>query len=98
MDSVRDAFVALSAGEFEMPIRTALRDGQFLGMSAHHRPSGTAMFKTLSLNFAGRQPAIAGTGLGRAACRADRGAAASWHRLLGTDARRDVRGVGDPGA
>ncbi|MEU3620058.1 ornithine cyclodeaminase family protein [Streptomyces sp. NPDC006872] len=61
IDSVRDAFVALSAGEFEMPIRTALRDGQFLVMSAHHRPSGTAMFKTLSLNFAGRQPAIAGT-------------------------------------
>jgi ornithine cyclodeaminase len=44
-----------------MPVRTALRDGQFLDMGAHHRPSGTAMFKTLSLDFGGRDPAIAGT-------------------------------------
>ncbi len=61
IDAVRAAFVALAAGEFEMPTRTALRDGQFLVMSAHHRPSGTAMVKTLSLNFAGREPAITGT-------------------------------------
>ncbi len=61
IDAVRAAFVAMAAGEFEMPTRTALRDGQFLVMSAHHRPSSTAMVKTLSLNFAGREPAITGT-------------------------------------
>jgi ornithine cyclodeaminase/alanine dehydrogenase-like protein (mu-crystallin family) len=59
--AVRQAFIDLAAGDFEMPVRTALRDGQFLDMAAHHRPSGTAMFKTLSLNFEGRDPAIAGT-------------------------------------
>lgn len=61
VDAVRQAFVDLAAGDFEMPVRTALRDGQFLDMAAHHRPSGTAIFKTLSLNFGGRYPAIAGT-------------------------------------
>ena len=59
--AVRQAFIDLAAGDFEMPVRTALRDGQFLDMAAHHRPSGTAMFKTLSLNFDGRDPAIGGT-------------------------------------
>jgi ornithine cyclodeaminase/alanine dehydrogenase-like protein (mu-crystallin family) len=59
--AVREGFLALHRGEFEMPTRTALRDGQFLVMSVHHRPSGSAMFKTLSLNFGGRIPAIAGT-------------------------------------
>ena len=59
--AVREAFIDLAAGDFEMPVRTALRDGQFLDMAAHHRPSGTAMFKTLSLNFDGRDPAITGT-------------------------------------
>ena len=59
--AVREGFLALHRGEFEMPTRTALREGQFLVMSAHHRPTGSAMFKTLSLNFAGRTPAIAGT-------------------------------------
>ena len=61
IDAVRQAFIDLAAGDFEMPVRTALRDGQFLDMAAHHRPSGTAMFKTLSLNFDGRDPAIVGT-------------------------------------
>ncbi|MFJ8540290.1 ornithine cyclodeaminase family protein [Streptomyces sp. NPDC093591] len=60
IDAVRRAFVDLAAGEFEMPTRTALRDGQFLVMSAHHRSTASAMFKTLSLNFE-RKPAIAGT-------------------------------------
>lgn len=59
--AVRQSFIDLAAGHFEMPTRTALRDGMFLDMAAHHRPSGTAMFKTLSLNFSGRQPAILGT-------------------------------------
>jgi ornithine cyclodeaminase len=60
IDAVRRAFVDLAGGEFEMPCRTALREGQFLVMSAHHRPTASAMFKTLSLNFA-RTPAITGT-------------------------------------
>jgi ornithine cyclodeaminase/alanine dehydrogenase-like protein (mu-crystallin family) len=59
--AVRDGFLALHRGEFEMPTRTALREGQFLVMSVHHRPTGSAMFKTLSLNFGGRTPAIVGT-------------------------------------
>lgn len=61
IDAVRAAFASLAAGDFEMPTRTALRDGQFLVMSAHHRPTASAMIKTLSLNFAGRLPAIIGT-------------------------------------
>ncbi|WP_448624988.1 ornithine cyclodeaminase family protein [Geodermatophilus sp. URMC 64] len=60
IDAVRQAFLDLAAGHFEQPTRTAMRDGQFLVMSAHHRPSATAMVKTLSLNFA-RQPAIIGS-------------------------------------
>lgn len=59
--AVREAFVALHRGEFEMPVRTALRDGGFLVMPVHHRPTASAMIKSLSLNFAGRVPAIAGT-------------------------------------
>lgn len=59
--AVRQGFVDLAAGHFEMPTRTALRDGQLLDMACHHSPSGTAVFKLLSLNFAGRQPAILGS-------------------------------------
>ncbi|MFK0297144.1 ornithine cyclodeaminase family protein [Streptomyces sp. NPDC090442] len=61
MQAVRDSFLALARGEFEMPTRTSLRDGSFLVMSAHHRPSTSAMIKTLSLNFDNRNPAIVGT-------------------------------------
>ncbi|MFI9024186.1 ornithine cyclodeaminase family protein [Streptomyces sp. NPDC053560] len=60
IDAVRAGFLDLAAGEFEMPTRTALRDGQFLVMSAHHRATASAMIKTLSLNF-DRAPAITGT-------------------------------------
>ena len=60
IQAVREGFLALGRGEFEMPTRTALRDGQFLVMSAHHRPTESAMIKTLSLNF-DRTPAIVGT-------------------------------------
>lgn len=59
--AVRQGFVDLAAGHFEMPTRTALRDGQFLDMACHHRPSATTSFKLLSLNFAGRRPAILGS-------------------------------------
>jgi ornithine cyclodeaminase len=54
------AEIDLARGEFEMPVRTALRDGQFMVMPARHRPTATAVVKTLSVNF-GRTPAIAGT-------------------------------------
>ncbi|MGP3989859.1 ornithine cyclodeaminase family protein [Streptomyces sp. 3N207] len=60
IDAVRRGFVDLARGEFEMPTRTALRDGRFLVMSAHHRSTASAMIKTLSVNFE-RNPAIAGT-------------------------------------
>lgn len=60
IQAVREGFLALGRDEFEMPTRTVLRGGQFLVMSAHHRPTESAMIKTLSLNFA-RTPAIVGT-------------------------------------
>lgn len=60
IDAVRRGFIGLAGGEFEMPTRTALRDGRFLVMSAHHRPTRSAMIKTLSVNF-DRLPAITGT-------------------------------------
>ncbi|MFM9371919.1 ornithine cyclodeaminase family protein [Streptomyces sp. Da 82-17] len=60
IEAVRQGFIDLANGEFEMPTRTVLRDGQFLSMPAHHRPSRSAMIKTLSLNFE-RTPAITGT-------------------------------------
>ncbi|MGK4591396.1 ornithine cyclodeaminase family protein [Amycolatopsis sp. w19] len=60
INAVRDGVLALHRGEFEMPTRTVLRDGGFLVMSAHHRPTASAMIKTLSLDF-DRDPAIAGT-------------------------------------
>ena len=60
IDAIRRGFIDLARGEFEMPTRTALRDGQFLVMSAHHRSTASAMIKTLSVNFK-RKPAIAGT-------------------------------------
>ncbi len=60
--AVREAFVGLARGEFEMPQRTVLAEGGFLAMSVHHRPTGTAMTKVLSLAApGGRSPAILGT-------------------------------------
>jgi ornithine cyclodeaminase/alanine dehydrogenase-like protein (mu-crystallin family) len=61
IDAVRLAFIGLAAGEFEMPIRTPLGGGDWLIMSVRHQPTSSAMVKTLSLNFTGRQPAIVGT-------------------------------------
>ncbi|TWP33924.1 ornithine cyclodeaminase family protein [Leekyejoonella antrihumi] len=69
--AVRDGFIGLARGDFEVPVRTALCDGRFLVMSVHHRPTATAMVKTLSLNFEGRVPAIDGTVV--------------WSDLAGTD-------------
>lgn len=58
--AVRGGFIGLASGDFEMPVRTNLGDGKFLVMAAHHRPTGTAVVKSMSLNFAGREPAIIG--------------------------------------
>lgn len=60
VDAVRSALRDLAAGEFEQPVRTGMRDGGFLVMPTHHRPTGTAIVKTVSLNF-DRDPAITGT-------------------------------------
>lgn len=58
--AVRRGFIGLAQGEFEMPARTPLREGGFLVMSVHHRPTASAMIKALSVNFR-RSPAIAGS-------------------------------------
>lgn len=57
--AVRSAFLAFARNEFELPLRTAMRDGAFLTMNAHHRPSASAVVKSLSLDFA-RRPAVKG--------------------------------------
>jgi ornithine cyclodeaminase len=57
--AVRDAFVALGAGEFEMPVRTALGDGRFLTMSAFHAPTVSAVVKSVNMDFT-RRPAVEG--------------------------------------
>jgi ornithine cyclodeaminase/alanine dehydrogenase-like protein (mu-crystallin family) len=59
IDAVRDAFVSFAAGDFELPLRTSMREGGFLTMNAHHASSGTAVVKSLSLDFT-RRPAVAG--------------------------------------
>ena len=58
--AVREAFRAYADGAYDLPPRTALLDGKFLVMSAHHRPSGSAVTKTLSLTQE-RRPAIVGS-------------------------------------
>jgi ornithine cyclodeaminase/alanine dehydrogenase-like protein (mu-crystallin family) len=60
IEAVREALLDLAAGHFEQPVRTAMRNGQFLIMSTHHRPTATAMVKTVSVDF-NRVPAITGT-------------------------------------
>ncbi|MSW80523.1 MAG: ornithine cyclodeaminase family protein [Actinobacteria bacterium] len=58
--AVRDAFVGLGAGEFEMPVRNALDEGRFLTMSAYHRPTSSAVVKSVSVVL-GRSPAVTGS-------------------------------------
>src|SRR4051794_28540261 len=58
--AVRRGFLDLAAGRFEMPTRTVLQDGQFLVMSAAHRPTKSAIVKTLRVNFP-RRPSITGS-------------------------------------
>jgi ornithine cyclodeaminase/alanine dehydrogenase-like protein (mu-crystallin family) len=57
--AVREAFVGFTRDEFELPLRTVMRDGAFLAMNAHHRASGSAVVKSVSLDF-GRRPAVQG--------------------------------------
>lgn len=57
--AVRAAFVSFAAGEFELPLRTAMRDGAFLTMNAHHVTTGSAVTKSVSLAF-DRRPAVQG--------------------------------------
>ncbi len=60
VDAVRRAFTDLAADVFEIPVRTVLGGGAHLAMPVHHRPTGTAIVKTLGLDF-DRAPAITGT-------------------------------------
>ncbi len=57
--AVRDAFVRMQAGEFEMPVRTALGDGRFLTMTAFHAPTSSAVVKSVDLDYS-RRPATQG--------------------------------------
>jgi len=57
--AVRRGFLDLVAGQLEMPPRTVLRDGQFLLMSAAHRPTRSAIVKTLRVDFS-HKPSITG--------------------------------------
>lgn len=57
--AVRNAFVLLHAGEFEMPVRTALGDGRVLTMTAFHAPTASTVVKSINLDFT-RRPAVEG--------------------------------------
>ncbi|GAA1982621.1 ornithine cyclodeaminase family protein [Catenulispora subtropica] len=59
IDAVRAALLDLDGGLFEQPTRTVLGAGRFLVMAAHHRPTGSTIVKSLSLNF-DRAPAVVG--------------------------------------
>jgi ornithine cyclodeaminase len=60
VDAVREAFLDLAAGRFEVPQRLSFGGGTTLVMSACHTPTSTTVVKTLSL-VAGRTPMILGT-------------------------------------
>lgn len=57
--AVRASFVALGAGEFELPQRTVLGEGSALSMAVHHRPTRSTVVKSISADFS-RTPAIVG--------------------------------------
>jgi ornithine cyclodeaminase len=60
VDAVREAFLDLAAGHFEVPQRLSFDGGTTLVMSACHTPTGRTAVKTLSL-IPGRDPMILGT-------------------------------------
>lgn len=57
--ALRQAFVDLRNGDFELPQRVSLADSRYLVMPTRHRPSESLVVKTLSL-AAGRRPMISG--------------------------------------
>jgi ornithine cyclodeaminase len=60
IDAVREAFLELAAGRFEVPQRLSFADGTTLVMTACHKPTSATAVKTLSL-IPGRIPMILGT-------------------------------------
>jgi ornithine cyclodeaminase/alanine dehydrogenase-like protein (mu-crystallin family) len=60
IDAVRSAFVALAAGEFELPLRTVLGGGRFFTMTAHHAPTASAAVKSITFDSS-RRPSVQGT-------------------------------------
>ncbi|MCK7660005.1 ornithine cyclodeaminase family protein [Corynebacterium antarcticum] len=61
VDRVREALIGLHRGEFEIPLRFAPGEGNFLVMPVRHIASETLAVKSLSANFTGRRPALSGT-------------------------------------
>lgn len=59
ISAVRDAFMRLHAGEFEMPVRTALGDGRVLVMTAYHALTSSTSVKSVHLDYT-RRPATEG--------------------------------------
>ncbi|HEX7307952.1 ornithine cyclodeaminase family protein [Lentzea sp.] len=60
IDAVREAFIGLTAGEFDLPPRHAFSDSRSLVMAVHHRPTGSTAVKVVSIEVE-RDPVIAGT-------------------------------------
>lgn len=57
--ALRQAFIDLRNGDFELPQRVSLADSRYLVMPTRHRPSESLVVKTLSL-VPGRSPMISG--------------------------------------
>ncbi|MET8850961.1 ornithine cyclodeaminase family protein [Amycolatopsis sp. NPDC004625] len=60
IDAVREAFLDLAAGRFEVPQRLSFADATTLVMTACHKPTSATVVKTLNL-APGRTPMILGT-------------------------------------
>ncbi|HUQ55274.1 ornithine cyclodeaminase family protein [Lentzea sp.] len=60
IDAVREAFIGLTAGEFDLPPRHAFSDSRSLVMAVHHRPTASTAVKVVSIEIE-RDPVIAGT-------------------------------------
>jgi ornithine cyclodeaminase len=60
IDAVREAFVGLSAEEFDLPARHAFSDSRSLVMAVHHRPTRSTAVKVISIEVE-RDPVITGT-------------------------------------
>ncbi len=60
IDAVREAFIGLTAGEFDLPPRQAFSESRSLVMSVHHRPTRSTAVKVISIEIE-RDPVITGT-------------------------------------